>query len=170
MAELLDRNPRKNEKESELDRLARLALKLNGKGQNNDLGEAIACILEFESCYRLVSLAFERLLWLCRHHSAASVKFCEVKGDPILQSVMGCVRKSARRFLAVINTGNEPAFRQGIESLSDVATLLQVGGAATTTEGLIRVLIDRHTQVQHGKFDRGRRKCPGLRRMGRELI
>jgi hypothetical protein len=169
VAELLERNPWKNGQETELDRLARLAHKLEGRPVNQDLCEGIRCILEFESCYRLVSLAFERFLWICRHHAAASATFDELNGDYVLRSAIQSLNGDSGRFLDAVKSGNEPAFRLGIERLTDVGTFLAEASAATSTEAFVRTVIARHTDVQHGKFDRGRRKMPWLEANGKRI-
>jgi hypothetical protein len=169
MAALLHRNSRKNEQETELDRMARLLTKLNGKPQTQDLRQAIVCILEFESCYRLVSLAFERLLWVCRRHTAASLTFDELSGDHILQSVKESLPTSTSRFLNAVKNGNEPPLHLGTDRLSDVGTFLQAASTASKTEAFVRTLIARHADVQHGKFDKGRRKMPWLEANGTRI-
>ena len=169
MAELLARHRKSAEKEPELNRLSRISKKLNGKGQNRDLREAIGCILEFESCYRFLSLAFERILWLCRHHAAASIKFSELRSDPVLKSVLECFPASGRRLLLSTREASEPLFRTGIETLSDVTALVQKEIDATTVEEFVRVLIERHTEVQHGKFDKGRRKMGWVEMNGQQI-
>jgi len=162
MAHVLRRNPSKNGQETELERLARLFRKPNGQPQNQDLRQATMCILEFESCYRVVSLGFERLLWLCRHHAAASLTFDELKTDAILRSVWESVPGAVRRFLDALKSSAEPPLRLPSDRLSDVGNFLEAAGAAPTPEVFIRTTIARHADVQHGKFDRGRRKMPWL--------
>lgn len=162
-AELLRRTPRKNNQESELSRLSRVAQSLKGKGQNRDLREAIECILGFESCYQIVNLAMERLLWLCRHHAAASVTSSELNVDPILETVLNEIPIRTERFLNTLRNGTEAAFCQDLSRLADVRRFLEDASAACgTARELVAVVINRHTDIQHGKFDRGRRKMPWL--------
>ena len=165
MAGLLTIHQPKSDQEAELPRLARIERTLKKSGQHPALREAIACILEFESCYRLSILALERLLWLCRHHSAASVTVAELNGDAVLQSVRERLPTHVRRFLDSLSNGTEPAFCQNLERLSDVRRFLEEAGAAVgDIQTFIGAVISRHTDVQHGKFDRGRRKMPWLER------
>jgi hypothetical protein len=162
-AELLYRHPRKNDQETELSRLARVALSLKGKNQNRDLREAIECIVEFESCYQIVSLAMERLLWLGRHHSAATVTFRELERDPIMETVMKEIPTRTERFLNTLRSGTEAAFCHDLTRLSDVRRFLEDASAACGNTGeLVSVVINRHTDIQRGKFDRGRRKMAWL--------
>ncbi|SPF46041.1 hypothetical protein SBA4_3460013 [Candidatus Sulfopaludibacter sp. SbA4] len=160
---LLRRHPRKNDQETELSRLARVVQFLRGTSQNQDLREAIECILEFESCYQIVTLAMERLLWLCRHHAAAAVTFRELNSDPILATVMKEIPTRTERFLNTINNGTEAAFRHDLDRLSDVRRFLEDASIACgNAREFIEVVINRHTDIQRGKFDRGRRKMPWL--------
>ncbi len=167
MADLLTLHPYESDQETELARLARVERTLRKSAQNPSLREGIACILEFESCYQHSILALERLLWLCRHHTAASITLAELNGDAVLQSVRERLPIQVRRFLDSLNNGVEPAFRQDLDRLSDVRRFLEEAGAAVgDIEAFIGAVISRHTDVQHGKFDRGRRKMPWLERNG----
>jgi hypothetical protein len=162
-AGLLRRYRWKNDQETELSRLSRIAQALKGTDQHQDLREAIECILEFESCYQVATLAMERLLWLCRHHAAASATSAELNGDYVLTSIMKCLPTRKRRFLDTLKNGAEAAFRQDLDRLSDVRRFLEDASAAVgDPEAFIAVVINRHADVQHGKFDRGRRKMPWL--------
>jgi hypothetical protein len=161
-AGLLSRQPRKNNQETELSRLARVARSLKRPNQDQDLREAIECIVEFESCYQIVSLALERMLWLCRRHTAASVTFVELNDDQVLGTVMKEIRTRTGRFLDTLKNGTEVAFRQDLDRLSDVRRFLEDASTAGDTKEFIAVLINRHTDIQHGKFDRGDARCHGL--------
>lgn len=162
-AGLLLRHSWKNDQETELARLARVAKSLRGTDQNQDLREAIECIVEFESCYQIVTVALERLLWLCRHHAAATVTFAELNADPIVQSVMKLLPSRTRRFINAVGNGTEAAFRKDLDRLSDVRKFLEDASAADgDTKEFIGVVINRHTDIQRGKFDRGRRKMAWL--------
>jgi hypothetical protein len=162
-AALLHLHPWKNERETELDRLYRVAQALKKTGQHRDLREAIDCILEFETCYQLAILTLERLLWLCRHHAATYVTLSELNIDPVLQSVREHFPKAVYRFLDTLNSGSEAAFRQDLDHLLDVQRFLEeANGAVGDIQTFIRAIITRHTDIQHGKFDRGRRKMPWL--------
>lgn len=165
MAALLDLHPWTNEQETELERLSRVARTLRHRDQNRDLREAIECIIEFESCYQVAVLALERLLWLCRHHSAAFVTLCELNNDAVLQSARERFPLVVGRFIHSLDNGSEANFRQDLDRLSDVRRFLEEASSAVSDcEAFIGTIINRHTDVQHGKFDRGRRKMPWLER------
>jgi hypothetical protein len=170
MAGLLKLHPWKDDNETELGRIARLAGILKKTGQHPDLREALACIVEFESCYQLVILALERLLWLCRHHAAAMVTLPELNGDAVLLTVTKRLPIRVRRLRDALDNGTEPAFRQDLHRLSDVRRFLEkVSAAAGDIENFIGEVVTRHTEVQRGKFDRGRRKMPWLERNGSRI-
>ena len=170
MAGLLKHHPYTNSKETELHRLDRISRMLKRTGQHADLREALVCILEFESCYQLAILALERLLWLCRHHAAASVTLIELNGDGVLQLVRQRFPNQVRRLLEILDSGTEPAFRHELERLSDVRRFLEkASAAANDIEAFIGEVVTRHSDVQHGKFDRGRRKMPWLERNGSRI-
>ena len=170
MAGLLKLYPYTNAKETELHRLDRISGTLKRTRQHADLREAIVCIIEFESCYQLAVLALERLLGLCRHHAAASVMLSELNDDSVLQLVRKRFPSQVRRLLEILDNGTEPAFRQELERLSDVRRFLEnASAAAGDIEAFISEVVTRHTDVQHGKFDRGRRKMPWLERNGSRI-
>jgi|SRR6185437_14985517 len=170
MAQLLKLHPYANDKETELHRLDRIAKVLKKSGQHTDIREALTCIIEFESCYQLAVLTLERLLWLCRHHAAAAVTLSELNGDSVLQLVRHRFPNQMRRLLEVLDNGTEPAFRQELERLADVRRFLEKASfAAGDIEAFIGEVVARHTDVQHGKFDRGRRKMPWLERNGSRI-
>jgi hypothetical protein len=165
MAALLDVHRWKGDEETELARLARIASSLRKSGQHHALREAITCILEFEGCYQVVLLAFERLVWLCRHHSAASITLTELNEDFVLQLVRERLPAQRDRFFASLDSGTELSFLRGLDNLADVRRFLEkVSAAVKEVEPFIDALLSRHTDVQRGKFDRGRRKMPWLER------
>jgi hypothetical protein len=163
MAGLLLQHLRKSEDETELDRLKRITRTLKGKSESQDLREAILGILELEGCYKLATLAFERLLWLCRHHAAASIRISDVKSDAVLQSVRDDFPAQARRFTDILDNGKESAFRLNLDRLADVRRFIEeASSAGADIKAFLNVIAARHRDVQHGKFDRGRRKMPWI--------
>jgi hypothetical protein len=165
MADLLRHHPFQNDEESELARLARIERTLKRNGDHVDLREAITCILAYESCYQLALLAFERLLWLCRHHAAASVTLTEMASDSVLRTVKDHLSAQASRWLNALDQATTPGFRQNLDRLGDVRRFLEsASGSVADHSAFIGAFISRHTDIQHGKFDRGRRKMPWLER------
>lgn len=164
VAALLE-HPVRSDSELELDRLSRVLCSLKRSGKHQDLREAIECILAYEDCYRHALLALERILWLCRHHSAASATLTELATDSVLRFVRVNLPARVRRLVDALDEGTTPGFRENLDRLSDVRRFLEIaGGAVADHSAFIDALVNRHTDVQHGKFDRGRRKMPWLER------
>ena len=170
MAGLLRNHPAKNAEEPELDRLARVLRTLKRNGQHQDLQEGIECILAFESCYQHMLLSLERILWLCRHHTAASITLAELANDSVMLSVKTSLPARVQRLLDVLDHGAMPGFRENIDRLSDVRRFLETAsGAVQDNSSFVEAVITRHADVQHGKFDRGRRKMPWLERINSRI-
>lgn len=165
MADLLWHDPYQNDAETELARLARVERILKRSGDHADIREAITCILAYESCYQLALLAFERLLWLCRHHAAASVTLTELAGDSVLRTVKEHLPAQANRWFAALDQASTWGFRENLDRLGDVRRFLESAvGSVADHSAFIEAFLSRHTDIQHGKFDRGRRKMPWLER------
>jgi hypothetical protein len=165
MVEALREHPFKGEDDSELKRLDRVLRALKRKHEHDDLREATECILAYEDCYRHALLAFERILWLCRHHAAASVTVGELDRDAVLRKVRDELPALVRRFVESLDRGATPAFREGLDRLADVRRFLEAAaGVVNDHSSFIDALTGRHADIQHGKFDRGRRKMPWLER------
>jgi hypothetical protein len=148
-----------------LDRLARALRTLKRNSQHQDLQEAIECILAFESCYQHVLLSLERILWLCRHHTAAFITLPELANDPVLLFVKTNLPVRVQRLLDVLDHGTMPGFRENLDRLSDVRKFLETAsGAVNDNSSFVDAVITRHADVQRGKFDQGRRKMPWLER------
>jgi hypothetical protein len=165
MARLIRDHPAKNAEETELDRFARILRTLKGSGQDQDLREAIECILAYESCYQHIQLCLERILWLCRHHSAAYITLGDLGDDSVLLSVRTNLPGRVQRLFDILDHGTMPGFRENLDRLSDVRRFLEsASGAAHDNTAFVDAVISRHADVQHGKFDRGRRKMPWFER------
>lgn len=165
MADLLRHDPYQNDAETELARLARVERLLKRSGDHADIREAITCILAYESCYQLALLAFERLLWLCRHHAAASITLTELAGDSVLRTVKEHLPAQANRWFAALDQASTSGFREDLNRLGDVRCFLESAvGSVAEHSAFVDAFLSRHTDIQHGKFDRGRRKMPWLER------
>lgn len=171
MVHLLKRHPSKNNQDTELRRLDRVAKSLNGADEHQDIRQAIECILAFESCYRLTVLALERILWLCRNHAASYVSICDLDGDLVLKLVREKLNSQVARFVDTLNNATHPDFRQNLDRVSDVRMFLEEArNAVDDIEPFVGTIMRRHADVQHGKFDRGRRKMPWLERADSKLF
>jgi len=170
MAGVLRDHPAKNDEDTELARLTRVLRTLKRNSQHQDLQEGIECILAFESCYQHVQLSLERILWLCRHHSAASITLAELANDPVMLLVKTNLPARVQRLLDVLDHGTMPGFRDNLDRLSNVRSFLEtVSGAVQDNSLFVDAIISRHADVQHGKLDRGRSKMPWLERINSRL-
>ena len=162
MAEVLKKH-RSEDGEKELNRLRRIARALAGDAQNADFCEAITAILVYEDCYRLTQLGLERLLWLCRVLPAASIIADDLKNDSVMKLISGQLPGAVARFRRALESGKTDNFCRDLCQLDDTRQFLEQGAATADDVWLLAQTIrNRHVDVQHGKFDRGRRKMPWL--------
>lgn len=151
------------ESESELARLRRIGKAAAQDSDNADLKEAIDAILVFEQCYRLALLGFERVLWLCK--TGGTVTSARVTRDPIVNQCCNAIPDAARKLGNALSKDSTETFRRDLDRLKDVQEFLdEAAASATSSKGFIEAILDRHTNVQNGKFDRGRRKLPWIER------
>ncbi len=161
MVDVLERNPYKNESDTEIARMGRITRALESTSENADLREATAAICSYEGCYRLVQLGFERILWLCRQHPAGAVPLADLRTDDVFEHVAEHLPPSVSRLQQILDSPDTEAFRQGLDRLNDIrAFLKEAVQACEHADELAMAMLKRHTDVQHGKFDKGRRKMP----------
>lgn len=163
MAGLLKQQPFRNG-ESELDRMQRIQRDIENDTDDQDLNEALKCILAYESCYRLVLLALERLLWVCRRPDFASrVSLREMQSDPVIKSVCNELPTEVENLITILDQGSTESFRRDLDRLQDVRLFLETAAdRADDAREFLSEVMKRHADVQRGKFDRGRRKMPWL--------
>tara|TARA_R110002072_G_scaffold289831_1_gene457063 strand:- start:6523 stop:7794 length:1272 start_codon:yes stop_codon:yes gene_type:complete len=167
MAECLEQCPVKKHGESELNRLGRIVRTTRRQPLNRDLYEAGSTVLAFEETYRLILLGFERLLWLCRNLPAASVTPADINSDSVLQLVSEQLPDVVGRLCQAADSATSEQFCVEQHRLNDVLTFVREAATACDSRlELVESLIQRHTDVQRGKFDQGRRKMPWLERVG----
>ena len=163
MATVLAEHPFEESGDNEMARLRRILPQLASQETNQDLAEAVAAILTYETCYRLVALGFERLLWLCRTAPAGSISPSDIKADNVLSLLCERLPAASLAFGHSLDTGKTTLFRSELHRLEDTRRFLERAAAACDSkESLTRELMLRHDDVQRGKFDRGRRKMPWL--------
>ncbi|MCX5743174.1 MAG: hypothetical protein NT062_11840 [Proteobacteria bacterium] len=145
-------------------RLAAIAEGIDAQGPDADLREAITVILAYETAYTWSVLGFERLLFMCRGATTA-VSASARANDPILQRVADAlpgVVADLERSLTQVSTSHVGA---NPEQLVDVREFLKrTAESATDVLATSEAFVDRHADIQRGKFDRGRRKLPWLER------
>jgi hypothetical protein len=159
------------DKEPELNRLSKIFRSLRGQKDNIDLKEAIHAILSYEKCYKLVLLAFERMLWLCRRDQAGSVSQDSLMGDQVIETVRDNLPGEVNRFLRVLEACRSENFLRDLQRLNDVRFFLKEAETSCRNGGIfIDSIMARHADIQKGKFDKGRRKMPWLEFFSRNRI
>jgi hypothetical protein len=150
--------------ETELERLKRIAVALDASGPDADVREAIDVIIAYESAYAWALLAFERLLWLCRE-TTPPVSDTSRAGDRILKRVAEALPGVVSTLEATLHRVRTPHVGANPEPLADVRQfLVQMAAAVPNVRDVSNIVLSRHADVQHGKFDRGRRKLPWIER------
>lgn len=168
MARLLETYPYLHGDESEQERLTRAAQAMEQDVKNQDLYETTRLILAYEVAYRWAQLALERLIWLCKR--VAVVDSAAVSRDEILRLVCDNLPGAVGQFVAALEGGQTEYFRRNRARLDDVHHfLLDAAAACDSPLSLMRSVLARHADVQHGKFDRGRRKMPWIEQVGERL-
>jgi hypothetical protein len=170
MAAALAKHPFQGDDDNEQKRLARLLSTLTSRQESRDLAESVKTILAYEECFRLLSLGFERLLWLCKNLPAASVTFEDLLGDEVLPTIRESLPAAASRFTNALDTAQSELFMENINRLESARRFIEI---ATTSCGsnkqLAMAIMEHHDDVQRGKFDRGRRKMPWLEITGNRI-
>ena len=161
-ADLLKKVPPTKGGEPELSRLRKMGKIASQQPDDQDLQEAIGAILAFEQCYRIALLGFERVLWLCKVDG--TITAASVARDLIVGQCAETIADAAQQFQQALSNGVTEAFRRDLDRLNDVKGFLGNAAGANRSQVFVEALIDRHTEVQHGKFDRGRRKLPWIDR------
>jgi hypothetical protein len=164
MAEVLTTHPfLPDSSDTELQRLKRLLPTLASDPSSLDLAEAVSAILSYEECYRLVTLCFERLLWLCRNLPSAAATASDLNWDPPLKLVCDRLPVASGKLAAILDNARSEQFRIGLQRVEDTRRFLERASASCgSPESLTREVLARHGDVQRGKFDRGRSKMPWL--------
>jgi hypothetical protein len=161
--DLLHRCPRE-EGQSEMSRLERM----RDAARDAELHQVLSVILRFEDLYATLLLAFERLLFLARQGTARSFELTEVEKDDVIVATMKRTRARASAFEQAVGETTCPhPFDGDQRALTEIRGLGRSAAAATTVGDFVEVILDRHRDVQGGKFDRARRKkMPWLERVG----
>jgi hypothetical protein len=150
------------ENEPELARLRRLRQAASAKEGHLDLVELIDVIIAFEASYRVLLLLFERLLWLCK--DTGSITPLSAARDAIVSEFIDQVATCAGNLEKAVARCSSEGFRKGVERLHDVHAFIRSAATTSNTQELLDVVLSRHSDVQYGKFDRGRRKLPWIQR------
>jgi hypothetical protein len=126
-----------------------------------DLREVARAIQGFEACYRWSALVLERLMW--RGRQETSVPVGKLLKDPVLIQVASELPKAVGQFFADVDGAESGALLVGAERATDLRRFLaDVREAGGDIRRLIEVVLNRHTDVQRGKFERNRPKSPWI--------
>lgn len=157
-------------KEDELCRLARVVGRIENKQKQRHLWESAEAILRYEVCYRCVQLVLDRLLDLCRSYPGGTLPVRVVNSDETIRSARATLKAAVPRLVSHLDAAETGHFREGQDTLQDVRQFLELAVAAGGNEQLVDAVVDRHTGVQQGKFDRGHRKMPWVKRDGDQWL
>jgi hypothetical protein len=167
MAAFLEKYGFHDSDDTELKRMQRLEVALARDSCSRDLWEALSAILAYEDCYKLAMLAFERLLWLCRKVQGGAVRSADVQSDSIISIACERLPTATKKLVGTLDSAESEQFRTDLHRLDDTRRFLESASAASVSrQSLVEELLSRHTDVQRGKFDRGRRKMPWLEKTG----
>jgi|688.fasta_scaffold71475_2 hypothetical protein len=170
MSAALAQYPFQEDGDTELKRLARLLPTLTSRPENRDLAETVTTILAYEECFRLLTLGFERLLWLCKNLPAASATFEDLAGDEVLPIVREGLPAAASRFTNAMDSGQSDLFKENINRLEPARRFIELATSSCgSNKQLALAIMAHHDDVQRGKFDRGRRKMPWLEITGNRI-
>jgi hypothetical protein len=150
------------EGEHEILRLRRVLQSLASSDDDADLREAIRTLLVFEECYRLLLLGFQRLLWMCQNQEPFTIDLATLRGDAVLGEIVKQLPAASEGLTRSIDEANTPAFKANLERLSDAKSFVNAAAHARDAIGLVECILARHRNIQHAKFDGGRRKMPWL--------
>jgi hypothetical protein len=109
-------------------------------------------------------VGLERLLYLC-HTNGGGVSIAVIGSDTVLKTVTRTLPEGVAALNALLSAVKTPHFRKDTEErLRDVCSFLNFTADLSSSGnlGLSEAIVSRHTDVQHGKFDRGRRKMPWI--------
>jgi hypothetical protein len=87
----------------------------------------------------------------------------ELKNDAVMQAIRDRLPLRVKQLTSILDNGINAAFRQNLDRLSDVRRFLEEASAGTAdVNAFIGAVVASHADIQHGKFDRGRRKMPWI--------
>lgn len=129
------------------------------------LRAVLEAVLAFEKVYRWCMVGFERLLYLARN-SGDAIEIDAAAKDDFLAGALAKVAESIGPLEQCRSALHERALDDSARRLANVVGFAGQAGRAASSREFLHVLLSRHRDVQHGKFDRGRRKLPWIERSG----
>ncbi len=155
--------------ESELRRFRRISDQLDGRGSDLDLRASFRAIVMYEESYQLLMLVFERILFLCRTAPSGAAALESIVRDEFLEAVPDTLSNAAKRLAESIEEIRETRPTLGFERIADIYHFILSSSRCDNQTALVRTVLSRHTNVQHGKFDGGRRKMPWIEEKNNSL-
>lgn len=84
-----------------------------------------------------------------------------MRTDAVIRHIMERLPSAVAELVKILDSATTDAFRKDLERLGDVRLFLQECVLVCDQGDAVSLaILKRHTDVQHGKFDRGRRKMP----------
>jgi hypothetical protein len=155
--------------ETELRRIDRIARQLERRGTDPDLRAALRTIVAYEQSYRLSMLAFERILYLCRASVSGALRLDALLRDEVLEPIPNVLNLAVKTLADAIEEMRvaRPTLRYA--RIEHTYQFLQRTREADDIIALVRSILSHHVDVQHGKFDHGRRKMPWVEETNNEI-
>jgi len=163
MTDILAGHPPLDHEESELSRLGRIYQSLQGDDSTDYFKDAIKAILCYENAYQWVQLGLERILWLCRNDQSGSLSSDALKADSVFTKVVENLPAATENLVDALDNSKTYDFKHDLTRLYDVRAFLEnASSCCKEAKELAGVIMSRHSDVQHGKFEKGRRKMPWI--------
>lgn len=124
--------------------------------------------VSLEEAYQWLMVAFERVLWFARQkadHVAQQV----VSNDQVIAGCHDRVQSAAERVLAAQDDLGNHGLHEEAQKMDNAVRFCCSAQRTASPSGMVEVIMQRHADVQHGKFDRGRRKLPWLEVRGNTI-
>ena len=88
----------------------------------------------------------------------------------VLRHVVEHLPAATSDFVRALDSADSEAFRKDLARLSDVRLFLEEAARSDAeADGLALAILKRHADVQHGKFDKGRRKMHWIENVDGEI-
>jgi hypothetical protein len=153
----------------ELGHLARIAARCAAMQEDPEIQDAIGTVLAYELCYRVSSLAFQRLLWMCCEAPTGKVSRVERESDRVLQECAEELPRCYGQLTSSFERHQTSHVGRSPETLDDVVAFLSRAAGSQSPDDLAEACVARHREIQNGKFDRGRAKMAWLDEVAGDL-
>jgi hypothetical protein len=161
MCELLIESP-SFDGDDELTWMTRLASLRTGSGRDQDLADVMSVILAFERCYQLSMVVLTRLMIMCRLSSNAAIDRTTRQSDRVMIKIATELPLAVATLDRALSDQRAQVIGARPEKLEDTLVFLRRAAESTDPLALADMVLRRHSEVQRGKFDGGRRKLPWM--------